>query len=104
MGGYNAEAAWNPLDRDQIAFTAQRNGQFQIALYQFSTGKSVQLTSQIGDSVEPVWLSDGRHLIVTYREGATKRLRILDSETGKTNDPHTLQLVGACQADFVGKF
>ena len=101
MGGYNVEPDWNPKNPDLIAFTTRVAGAFQIALYSFSKGESVQLTKENGSCVEPTWLSDGRHIVFTYRHNKTKQLKILDSQTGRIAQLHAPGLKPAYQADYV---
>ena len=82
------EPAWNPVDPNKIAFTAVIAGGFQIAVYDFEARESRQITTG-ASSVEPAWLSDGRHLVFTRREGGGRtRLMVVDSETGKVSALH----------------
>lgn len=100
ISSYCSEPVWNPVNPDQIAFTASIAGGFQIALYDFQTRRSTQLT-QGPSAVEPAWLNDGRHLIFTRREGGRQRLMLLDSETGKVSPLHQPGFGDASSADFV---
>jgi TolB protein len=77
-----SEPVWNPRDADQIAFTAAMAGEFEVATFRFSEGKSSVVTKGAGDAVHPVWLRDGRHLIYTERTSRFSRLMILDTVTG----------------------
>lgn len=97
---YCSEPAWNPVDPNKIAFTASIGGGFQIAVYDFKTRSSKQITSG-ASSVEPAWLNDGRHLVFTKREGGRTRLMIVDSETGKVSGLHKASFGDASSADFV---
>lgn len=97
---YCSEPAWNPVEPNKIAFTASIGGGFQIAVYDFKTGQSKQITSG-ASSVEPVWLSDGRHLVFTKREGGRTRLMVVDSETGKVSALHKPGFGDASSASFV---
>ena len=97
---YCSEPVWNPVDPNKIAFTASIGGGFQIAVYDFKTRSSKQITSG-ASSVEPAWLSDGRHLVFTKREGNRTRLMIVDSETGKVAGLHTPSFGDASSPDFV---
>jgi len=76
-----SEPVWNPLNRDQIAFTAAMGGDFEVVLFSFSEGKSRVLSRGAGDAVHPAWLRDGRHLIYTERTGRNSGLMILDTLT-----------------------
>ncbi|MGF1448794.1 MAG: biopolymer transporter Tol [Opitutales bacterium] len=103
LSGYCAEPAWNGLDPSKILFTAATAGSYQIAIFDFNTAQARFLTTGPGDSVEPVWMNDGRHAIFTRRsgDGATKRLFLLDTLTGKTTALHSPRFGNASQPDFV---
>lgn len=96
---YCSEPAWNPVDPNKIAFTASIGGGFQIAVYDFKTRSSKQITSG-ASSVEPAWLRDGRHLVFTKREGGRTRLMVVDSETGKVSALHQPGFGDASSASF----
>lgn len=100
ISSYCSEPVWNPVDSNKIAFTASIGGGFQIAVYDFKTRSSKQITSG-ASSVEPAWLSDGRHLVFTKREGGRTRLMIVDSETGKVAALHQPGFGDASSASFV---
>lgn len=100
ISNYCSEPVWNPVNPNQIAFTASIGGGFQIALYDFETRSSKQLT-QGSSSVEPAWLNDGRHLVFTRREGGRQRLMLLDSVTGKVSALHQPGFGDASSAAFV---
>ena len=100
ISGYCSEPAWNPVNPDQIAFTAAIDGGFQIALYDFKKRSSRQLTTG-PSSLEPVWLRDGRHLVFSRREGPRSRLMLLDSETDKVSALHQPRLGDASSASYV---
>lgn len=100
ISNYCTEPVWNPVHADQIAFTASIGGGFQIALFDFKTRQSKQLT-QGGSSLEPAWCNDGRHLVFTRREGGRQRLMLLDTETGKETALHKAAQVDASSAAFV---
>ncbi|MEO0509358.1 MAG: biopolymer transporter Tol [Verrucomicrobiota bacterium] len=100
ISSYCSEPVWNPVDANKIAFTASIGGGFQIAIYDFETRTSKQITSG-ASSVEPVWLRDGRHLVFTKREGGRTRLMIVDSETGKVSALHQPGFGDASSASFV---
>jgi TolB protein len=97
---YCAEPAWNPLHREQIAFTAAVSGGFQIFLYDAKTRSSRQLTSAAGDAIESCWLNDGRHLVYTQRRGGRTRLMLLDTVSGKTSSLHRPSVGDTSSASF----
>ncbi|TVP76223.1 MAG: biopolymer transporter Tol [Puniceicoccaceae bacterium] len=100
ISNYCAEPAWNPVDESLIAFTVAVSGGFQIALYD-AKSQSSKILTQGASSVEPAWLSDGRHLVFTRRDGPRTRLMILDSETGKVSPLHNPSFGDASSAHFV---
>jgi TolB protein len=101
ISGYCSEPAWNPVDKDLIAFTAAIAGGFQIVIYNKRTQKSEQITSVPGSAVEPEWLNDGRHLVFTQKQNGTKRLMILDSKTKKVSALHRPNFGDTSSATFV---
>lgn len=100
ISSYCTEPAWNPVDPNKLAFTASIGGGFQIAVYDFKTRSSKQIT-QGASSVEPAWLNDGRHLVFTKREGGRTRLMMVDSKTGKVSSLHNMSFGDASSASFV---
>ena len=101
VSGYCSEPAWNPVDKNLIAFTAAIAGGFQIVLYDRRTEQSEILTSVSGSAVEPEWLSDGRHIIFTQKQYGKKRLMILDSRTKKISALHKPDFGETSSATFV---
>lgn len=81
---YCAEPDWSRADPNKIAFTIAVGGGYQIAVYDFSTGESKQVSHAPFDGIEPCWLPDGRHLVYTARTLRESRICILDTETGKS--------------------
>lgn len=101
ISGYCAEPVWNPVDPSLIAFTISQGGGFEVAVYDFKSGKSRTISSGAGDAIEPWWLNDGRHLIYTQRQGGKTSLRILDTVTGSSAALHSPSFGNASQASFV---
>lgn len=102
LSRYCAEATFNPIPtHPSIAFTAAVSKTFQIGLFDYKTGKARFITEGPGDSIEPCWLSDGRHLIFTRRHKKEERLYILDTVTGKQTPLHGVEFGNASQAQFV---
>lgn len=98
---YCAEPAWNPRDSNLIAFTAGVGGGFQIAIYDARKGRADIVTTSGGDSIEPVWLNDGRHLIFTQRERGRTRLMIFDTISKQLRPLHSPSFGDASSASFV---
>ena len=98
---YCAEPDWNPVDPDWIALTVGVGSYFQVAIHNLKTNETRVLTDQDGDGVEPVWVSDGRHIIYTVREAGTKRLQLIDTVSGHTAALHSPRFGEASEASFV---
>ena len=95
-----SEPTWKPRDAKQIAFTAAVGREFEICLYEMGASAAKILTRGRGDAVEPVWLSDGRHLLYTQRSKGRSRLAILDTLTG-SQEVLSPEVWGDCSmADF----
>jgi len=101
VSSYCAEPVWNPLNPNQIAFTAAVGRGFQIALYDATKGGATILTSEADDAVEPTWMNDGRHLVFTKRQNGRTRLMLLDTETKQVKPLHTPSFGDASSASFV---
>lgn len=101
LSGYCAEPSVNPRQPDQIAFTAAVNKEFQIGCYNAGDTEGSFLTTTGGSHLEPCWLNDGRHLIVTEAIGNDRRLIILDSLTGKKTALHGKEFGQSSMGSFV---
>lgn len=101
ISGYCAEPDWNHANPDLLAFTAATGSSYQVAIYSFASGESRFVSRGPGDSVEPCWLSDGRHLLYTARSSGTQRVCILDTQTGRSTAISPTSLGRAYQAHFV---
>lgn len=82
--GYAAEPDWNRANPSKIACTVMVSGRYQIAVYDFTTGRAAIVSNAGFDGVEPSWLADGRHLVYTARDRNSSVLCILDTETKKS--------------------
>ena len=100
ISGYCAEPAWNPVHEHLIAFTIAQAGEFEVALYDAKARQSRTLTKGAGDAVEPCWTRDGRHLIYTERSANSRRLVLLDTETGHKAYLHNTNWGQASQAAY----
>jgi TolB protein len=97
---YCAEPDWCRWDPTKLAFTMGVGRGYQIAVYDFSTHATKQVSNASLDAIEPCWLADGRHLIYTAREANQRRLILLDTETGRAT-PISRPDLGKCsQASF----
>lgn len=100
---YCDEPTINPLKSSELAFTAATSGTFQIGLFDFDSQKSKFITQGKEDHIEPCWLNDGRHLIVTCRNKALQELYLLDSKTGKKTPLHSKDFGHSSMSSFIYK-
>lgn len=98
---YCDEPAVNPLNPKQLAFTAAVSGGFQTAIFDFISQESHFITEGKIDHIEPCWMNDGRHLLVTRRNGVISELYVVDSETSKETAIHSKDFGNASMASFV---
>jgi TolB protein len=99
LSGYCAEGAWNPVYHNLIAFTGTQNRGFKIGVYDLNKKHGhfieVKNATKSMDYIEPCWLPDGRHLVVTGRDRSTSRLYVLDSLTGQICPLHDASQLGS---------
>lgn len=98
---YCAEPDWNQVDPNKIVFTAGFREGFQIVLWDYRKNRSEILTRGRRDSIEAVWLRDGRHVVFTRRTGGRKQLMILDSITKQERPLNSTRFGNVSQADVV---
>jgi TolB protein len=92
---YSAEAAWNPVDANVIAFMQQMaNGTMQVLTFDFKSGA----VKVLADGFEPCWANDGRHIFYTKHVKGVDQLFVVDSLTKKDSQLTTL---GASDPAFV---
>ncbi len=75
--------AWSP-DGAQLALSAERDGVFQIALYDLASGRLVWQTDGDGDRERPVWSPDGHRLTWVHGRGPVTWLEVMDLRSGDT--------------------
>ncbi len=80
---YCAEPDWSATAPTKIVFTAGVNRGYQTAVFDLAAKNSKIVSKAPTDSIEPVWLADGRHVICTFRAANTRSLYLLDTESGK---------------------
>ncbi len=98
---YCDEPSANPLNPKKLAFTAATSGTFQTALFDFDAQESRFITKGKIDHIEPCWTNDGRHLLLTRRNGTVSELYLVDSQTGKETAIHSKEFGNASMASFV---
>ncbi len=72
---------WSP-DGIQIAFHRQMGGGFQVMVYNLTTERVRQVTSE-GTNEDPAWAPDGRHLVFVSTRTGRRQLHVIDLETGR---------------------
>lgn len=75
--------AWSP-DGRRLAFAAERDGVFQVALYDLETRRVTWLTEGEGDRERPAWSPDGARLAWTRGQGPVTWLEVMDTGSGET--------------------
>lgn len=98
ISGYCAEPDWSKADPNKIAFTVRIGRGFQIAVYDMASRTTKVVSKAPVDAVEPSWLADGRHLVYTERAANTRRICLLDTESGKSTPLSPTQLRQTSQA------
>ena len=81
---YCTSPAWSP-DGKKIAFVGQLGGNFDICLYDVSSRKLFQLTTNPNNDEGPSWACDSRHIAYSSVYARASKIMLLDSETGKTS-------------------
>lgn len=78
---------WSP-DGRTIAFTSNREGNFDIYLYSLEDSRTTQLTFSEQDEIEPAWYPDGKHVAFTRDMGGFLRNKLglfkINIQTGDT--------------------
>lgn len=98
---YCAEPDWSAADPSKIVFTVGVGRGFQTAIFDTKAGVSKIVSKAPTDSIEPVWLADGRHVLCTFRAANTKSLYILDTESGKATRISPTALGNAGNASYL---
>ena len=85
---YNTEPDWSrpPAGAElpaMIAVTSRVGGQFRIGLYDSATREVRLLDTGDGDSQDPSWAPNGRHLVFSKQQNWQTRLYLLDVVTGE---------------------
>lgn len=73
--------AWSP-DSSCLAFVAERDGCFQVALWDRASGAVSWLTDGEGDREHPAWSPDGRRLAWVRGRGPVNGLEVADLSSG----------------------
>jgi dipeptidyl aminopeptidase/acylaminoacyl peptidase len=70
------DACWAP-DGQSLAFASNISGQYEIGIYELTSGTISWLTKGVGEKEEPDWSLDG-HLVYVTSEGPKTKLTIMD--------------------------
>jgi len=76
-GNWNDEGAWSP-DGARIAFACRNEGDFNICVMDFSTGRTIQLTSD-GSNGHPSWSPDGEKIVYESRRNGSTQIYTMDA-------------------------
>ncbi len=100
---YCAEPDWSAAEPNKIVFTAGVGRGYQTAVFDLSAKASKIISKAPTDSIEPVWLADGRHVVVTFRAANTRSLYILDTESGKATRLSPAAFGNASSASYLAQ-
>lgn len=73
-GEWSDRATWSPAPFNEIAYAARSGGGYDIRVYSFSTGETVQLTNGIGSSESPAFSPNGRHIAFTSTRAGKEQI------------------------------
>jgi TolB protein len=76
-GSENVAPDWGPAG---IAHCSRREGRYTICVYDPSSGKDTQVTTDMLDNEDPSWAPDGRHIACTRTGGYHSDVYILDTQ------------------------
>jgi TolB protein len=77
-GNWNDEGSWSP-DGARIAFACRNEGDFNICVMDFTTGQTVQVTSE-GSNGHPTWSPDGEKIVYSSRRGGSTQIYTMDAD------------------------
>jgi len=100
---YCAEPDWSAAAPAKIVFTAGVGRGYQTAVFDMAAGASKIVSKAPTDSIEPVWLADGRHVICTFRAANTRSLYIVDTESGKATRLSPAAMGNASGASYLAQ-
>lgn len=100
LSKYCSEPDWNWTNPELIVFTIAQGKGFQVATYNFLT-RQAKVVSRGASTSGAKWLSDGRHIVCQKSFGKTRRLYVIDTETGRQTPLHSATLGSLSDPDFV---
>ena len=95
------QPAWSPRG-DQLAFTSNRSGAWDIWTYAPASGKFAHLTHQIGYEADPAWSPDGALISYFANTGGTQTIWIVSADGGtpvRATDPGKYSMDAAWSPD-----
>ena len=72
---------WSP-DSNEIVYSSNASGTFELWRAEVSSGEAVQLTSEPGGAANPAWSPDGEQIVFVSREGTSHGLRAIGPDGG----------------------
>ena len=73
-GEWSDRATWSPAPFNEIAYAARSGGGYDIRVYSFATGETVQLTNGIGSNESPAFSPNGRHIAFTSTRAGKEQI------------------------------
>ena len=71
---WSDRATWSPAPFNEIAYAARSGGGYDIRVYSFATGETVQLTNGIGSNESPAFSPNGRHIAFTSTRAGKEQI------------------------------
>lgn len=82
------DAAWSP-DSSCLAFSSDKDGSFDVGIYERETGRIAWATKGDGDQESPAWSPDGQSLAFVHHRGPVASLQVLGVE-GRAQDDYSV--------------
>ncbi len=71
---WSDRATWSPAPFNEIAYAARSGGGYDIRVYSFATGETIQLTNGIGSNESPAFSPNGRHIAFTSTRAGKEQI------------------------------
>ena len=71
---WSDRATWSPAPFNEIAYAARSGGGYDIRVFSFATGETVQLTNGIGSNESPAFSPNGRHIAFTSTRAGKEQI------------------------------
>ncbi len=96
--GYYPSVEWSP-QANKLAFTANRDGRYDISVFDADTGESSRLTETEQTEIYLQWSPDGKHLSYYAQSGAETEVRMISTD-GQAEDLLLHSFAGSVASDF----